>query len=63
MVVPTLDIIEPHLRPGAVLLCDNTASFKDAYAAFFQRIKGPGSKYKTMTLPFEGGLEMATYWP
>ena len=63
LVVPTLDVIESKLSPGAVLLCDNVCASVDGYADFFARIKAPGSNYKTVTLPFEGGLEMVTYWP
>ena len=61
--VPTLEVIEPKLQPGAVLLCDNVLASADGYADFFSRIKAPGSKYRTVTLPFEGGVEMAMYCP
>ena len=63
MVVPTLDVILAKLRPGAVLLCDNVISSADGYADFFARVKAPDSKFKTMTLPYAGGLELVTYWP
>ena len=62
LVVPTLEVIESRLKRGAVLLCDNVTA-SDGYADFFSRIKAPDSKYKMVTLPFEGGLEMVTYWP
>ena len=67
MVVPTLKVIESKLKPGAVLLADNVRSSGTAstegYKEFFSIIKAPGSKYKAVTLPFEGGFEMVTYWP
>ena len=63
MVVPTLQAIESKLRPGAVLLADNVDSSANGYKEFFSIIKAPGSKYKTVTLPFTGGFEMVTYWP
>ena len=58
MVVPTLKIIEPSFRPGTILVIDNTVSSLHGYADFFRYIKVQGSKYKTLTLPFSGGLEM-----
>ena len=67
MVVPTLKLIESKLKHGAVLLADNVGSsvtgWADGYKDFFSIIKAPGSKYKTVTLPFNGGFEMVTYWP
>jgi len=63
MVVPAFEILEPSLKPGAVLLCDNVVASAAGYKDFFAKIKGPGSKYKTVTLPYDGGLEMVTYWP
>ena len=63
MVVPTLEVLEPKMRPGAVLLCDNVVSSRKGYEDFFAYVNSPNSKYKAITLPFEGGLEMLTYWP
>lgn len=63
MAAPAFDVILPNLKPGAVLLMDNVISSAEGYKDLFERIKGPRSKFKTMTLPFDGGLEMATYWP
>ena len=67
LVVPTLRVIESKLKPGAVLLADNvrssTTGVADGYREFFSIITAPGSKYQSVTLPFEGGFEMVTYWP
>ena len=67
LVVPTLKVIESKLKPGAVLLADNvrssTTGVADGYREFVSIITAPGSKYKSVTLPFEGGFEMVTYWP
>ena len=60
VVRPVLDLLSPHLRPGAVLCADNTAGprSREAYAAFFEAIADPAYGLRTMTLPFEGGFEM-----
>jgi predicted O-methyltransferase YrrM len=56
MVCPAMRLIAPHLRPGAAIVCDNTAQFPDAYRGYFELISdGP---YVTRTLPFTGGLEL-----
>ena len=57
MARPALELIAPKLRPGAVVICDNTAQFRDAYRDYFEFIDDPANGLRTMTLPFEGGLE------
>lgn len=57
-VMPAMRQIWPHLRRGAVLVADNTASFGPGYAAYFAFIADPKNGLRTMTLPFDGGLEM-----
>ena len=60
MALPALELIAPHLRPGAVICADNTAAprARAGYAAFFAYIQDPANGLRTMTLPFEGGFEM-----
>ena len=57
MALPALELIAPHLRPGAVVVADNTAQFRHAYRHFFEFVEDPKNGLTTMTLPFEGGLE------
>jgi predicted O-methyltransferase YrrM len=58
MARPALELLHPHLRPGAVIVADNTASFRQAYRHFFAFVDDPKNGLKTLTLPFDGGLEM-----
>jgi predicted O-methyltransferase YrrM len=57
MALPALALIAPHLREGAVVICDNTTQFREAYRDYLEFIHDPKSGLRTMTLPFEGGLE------
>jgi len=50
--------IWPHLARGAVIIADNTQSSRPGYAAYFDFIADRKNGLITMTLPFEGGLEM-----
>jgi hypothetical protein len=50
-------LIAPHLREGAVIICDNTLQFREAYSEYFDFVHDPRNGLRTMTLPFEGGLE------
>jgi predicted O-methyltransferase YrrM len=56
--MPAVHNIARHLRPGAVILADNSESSRQGYAAYFDYIADPVNCLRTMTLPFEGGLEM-----
>ncbi|MBV8683170.1 MAG: class I SAM-dependent methyltransferase [Caulobacteraceae bacterium] len=57
---PVLDVVLPRLRPGAIICADNTGSerARTTYGAMFEILEDPHA-FRTMTLPFKGGLEMA----
>jgi predicted O-methyltransferase YrrM len=57
MARPALELIHPHLRPGAVVVADNTTQVRHAYGRFFEFVEDPANRLTAMTLPFEGGLE------
>lgn len=59
MARPALELVHPHLRPGAIVVADNTGEFfRHAYRHFFEFVNEPANGLKTMTLPFQGGLEL-----
>jgi predicted O-methyltransferase YrrM len=57
MALPALALVAPHLREGAVVVCDNTTQFRAGYREYFEFIADPVNGFSTMTLPFTGGLE------
>jgi predicted O-methyltransferase YrrM len=59
MARPALELVAPHLRPGAIVICDNTEQHRTAYTDYFLFINDPANSFRTMTLPFDGGLEMS----
>jgi predicted O-methyltransferase YrrM len=56
MARPAIELLAPHLRPGAVICADNTG-FKEPYRAYFEFVNNPANGLRTMTLPFDGGFE------
>jgi predicted O-methyltransferase YrrM len=58
MARPAIELIAPRLRPGAVIVADNTTQVRHAYGKFFAFVEDPANGLTAMTLPFEGGLEM-----
>jgi predicted O-methyltransferase YrrM len=57
MARPALELVTPHLRPGAIVIADNTRQYRSEYADYFAFLEAQG--FRTMTLPFDGGLEMS----
>ena len=57
MARPALSLIAAHLCEGAVVVCDNTLQFREAYGEYFDFVHDPRNGLRTVTLPFEGGLE------
>src|SRR5713226_4372596 len=54
MARPALELVARSLRNGAVVTCDNTAQFREAYSEYFDFVNDPANRLRTMTLPFEG---------
>lgn len=63
MALPTLKIVQPKLRHGAMIIADNTIMAKDSYKEFLDYVRAPGSGFIDTTVPFEGGLEVIVYAP
>ena len=63
MVLPIVKLLEPHFKPGCVLVADNTVNSAEGYKEFFDHVNAPGSSYITLTLPYNNGLEMTLYRP
>ena len=56
--MPALELVSPHLRSGAVVVCDNTTVDRDEYGDYFQFLNDPKNRFITMTVPFQGGFEL-----
>jgi predicted O-methyltransferase YrrM len=59
MARPALELVAPHLKPGAIVVCDNTEQHRSEYAEYFAFLEDPANGFRTMTLPFGGGLELS----
>jgi predicted O-methyltransferase YrrM len=58
---PALELVAPSLRPGAIVIGDNTERSRREYAPYLAFLNDPANRFRTMTLPFEGGLEMSVH--
>jgi predicted O-methyltransferase YrrM len=57
MARPALELVTPHLGTGAIVVCDNTRRYRNEYSDYFTFLQESG--FRTMTLPFDGGLELS----
>ncbi len=63
MALPTLKLVQPKLRYGAVVIADNTIASAPSYGDLLGYLRDPKSGFVNSTLPFKGGLEMSVYLP
>lgn len=56
-----LRLLEPSLRPGAVVLADNVNMFKKALAPYLRYVKTESGRYVSSTLPLGTGMEYSLY--
>ena len=56
--LPALELVSPHLRPGAIVACDNTTVDAAEYRDYSEFVYDPRNRFRTMTIPFEGGFEL-----
>jgi len=59
LALPTLKVVQPRLRPGAIVIADNVTSFKALYKDFLDYIGDPKNGFRQIVLPFSGGLLIA----
>ena len=55
--LPVLRMIEPHLRPGAVILADNITMFKSALRPYVDYVQDINHGYRSITLKPDSGFD------
>lgn len=63
LALPTVEIVKSHLRPGSVILADNTEMRSVGYEVLLSYLRDPKNGFRNMTLPFKNGFEMSVYMP
>lgn len=51
-----LDVVEPKLRPGALVVADNLSMLPQEY---LDRVRAPGGGYTSLSLPLGDGVELS----
>ncbi|MCH7636721.1 MAG: class I SAM-dependent methyltransferase [Proteobacteria bacterium] len=56
--LPALERVSSSLRPGAIVVCDNTTVAREEYRDYFEFVHDPRNRFRTLTVPFQGGFEL-----
>lgn len=56
---PVLEIVQPALRQGALVLADNVRTFRRTLAPYVRRMQSGAHGFDSVTLPFSTGLEFS----
>ena len=59
--LPLLELLQPRLRVGAVVLADNIFTFKKALRPFVDYVQSGDHGFVSTTLSIGAGLEYAVY--
>lgn len=63
LALPTLKIVQPKLKSGAVVIVDNTISGEERYKELLQHLRDPESGFSNLTVPYHNGLDVCVYHP
>jgi predicted O-methyltransferase YrrM len=61
--LPVLEVVEPALRPGALVVADDTSLFPDVLAPYLARVRDPHAGYRSVDLPLGDRLEVSVRTP
>lgn len=57
--LPVLELVEPHLSPGALVVADLSAQDPDLIP-FLEHVRDPRNGYTSICVPLDDGLELST---
>ncbi|KAM0291430.1 hypothetical protein ACHAO9_004087 [Fusarium lateritium] len=61
LALPTLKLVQPHMKQGATVVVDNTEAAKAGYKDLMAYLYNTANGFKMSTVPYSGGLLVAVY--
>jgi predicted O-methyltransferase YrrM len=61
--LPVLKLIEPSLRPGALVVADDTDKFESVLRPYLDYVRAPGNGYVSVRVPIGDGIELSVRTP
>lgn len=59
MALPALRLVEPAMRSGALVVCDNVVGGAKEYHDYLAYVRDPAGLFTSVTIPGQGGLEIS----
>jgi len=59
MALPALRLVEPKLRRGALVVCDNVVRGANEYREYLDHVRDPEGPFTSVTVPGQGGIEIS----
>jgi predicted O-methyltransferase YrrM len=59
--LPVLELLEPKLRPGAVVLADNIHTFRRSLRPYVEHVQSGRGGFVSATLPISDGVEYSVF--
>ncbi|QEH31574.1 O-methyltransferase [Aquisphaera giovannonii] len=63
LALPVLKLVEPRLRPGALVIADDTDKFESVMRPYLDYVRAPGSGYVSVRVPIGDGIELSVRTP
>lgn len=54
-----LKMLQPALRPGAIVACDNVTAFRKEYKVYLDYVRDPANGFRSLCVPYAGGVEFS----
>ncbi|GJC88501.1 hypothetical protein ColLi_11339 [Colletotrichum liriopes] len=61
LAMPTLAVVKPRLRKGALIVLDNIIASQTGYKELIEHLDDARNGFKATTIPYQGGLRIAVY--
>ena len=58
--VPVIKLLEPALKPGALVIGDDIDLFPDALASYLSYVRDPANGYVSVKVPIGDAMELST---
>lgn len=59
--LPVLQLLEPHLNPGALVIADDTTVYPESVTPYLEYVRKDGNGYLSVAVPLDDGLELSVW--
>jgi predicted O-methyltransferase YrrM len=59
LALDVLQLVDPWIRPGGIVLSDNVGTFKADLKSYVEFLQNPANGYRSATLNLKGGMELS----